>query len=126
MFGAAIVNVVGFFATVAALRAAAAGSAGQFVICRRGDVDQLYLWNAGSNAADDGAAVIKPDSIPGGSPGRWLVVASIDSNSPTVGTAVLAVPWNGSTGLVRHGAGWRVIGASATAVYFARDVAQGQ
>lgn len=125
MFGAAIINVVVNAATVAALRAAAAGSGGQFALCRRVSIDQLYQWNAASVLADDGAAVIKPDSIAGGNPGRWLLVATVDANDITLGTHIISILWDNARAVIRHGENWRCVGASSTHVYFARAVDAG-
>lgn len=123
MFGAVIINVIAIHATIPLFRAALAGAAGQFSICRQTDVDQLYQWSDASTAADDGASVVKPDSIIPAIPGRWLLVATVDSNDvPTVGTNIISVPWNNANAVIRHGEGWRCVGVSGTHVYFAKDV----
>ena len=124
MFGVSAVTLVGNFADAAALRAAAAGSAGQVAGVRQAAqaVDVVYQWDGASTAADDGITVIKPNSIAPANPGRWVQRAIADQNTAATGIRVIAVAWGGAEAIFRSSDGWAVVGANATHVFFARPV----
>lgn len=70
----------------------------------------IYVWNASSGAADDGAATIKPNSPQvGGQPGRWIRTSVIGSGSVQVFAGNYGGANPGTVGVVAT-----VIGSIAT------------
>ncbi|MGD9614928.1 MAG: hypothetical protein AB7H90_02895 [Alphaproteobacteria bacterium] len=112
---------IAWVATISALRALVPPGSTAFVLLAgyyaAGDkAAVLYRYNAASTATDDGGLIVKPDSIAGGSAGRWILLHEgvfrvVDRGADPTFTAPVDTQFaNWLSACMTHGARGRIQG----------------